>query len=133
MPYSKDQISNINQRAIAVPRKKYVLDNGDVYIGLSSGRLQKRDIGLNALKKEVSKLPTESTIISTSTATLGNKYKISPRDNRTIEESYDYYIHANFEITPLTTFTILAGGQLSLGDGSITNNGTLMNKGTIIS
>lgn len=135
MPYSKDQISNINQRAIAVPRKKYVLDNGDVYIGLSSGRLQKRDIGLNALKKEVTNL-SETTVKTSTVAApispIGQKYKTAPGDNNTVQDSYEYYVHTGFEITDNTVFIVQDGGQLSIGDGVIINNGILVNENGLI-
>ncbi len=133
MPYSKDQISNINQRGIAIPRKKYVLDNGDVYIGQDSGRLLKRDIGLSTLEKTVKKIPTSSTPVAKVTAAVyGDKYKISSTDNITITDSHEYYIHRNFEITAGTTFTINSGGQLAIGDGILRNNGTLINNGEVI-
>ena len=47
----KTEILNINQRGAATPRKKYVLDNGDVYIGQDNGRLTKRDNKQSTLQK----------------------------------------------------------------------------------
>lgn len=62
---------------------------------------------------------------------LGEKYKIKG-EQRIIEDSYEYYIHANFGIDVHTTIMIRKGGQLSLGDGKLINNGTIKNYGTII-
>jgi|18_taG_2_1085343.scaffolds.fasta_scaffold74418_2 hypothetical protein len=66
------------------------------------------------------------------TESLGNKYKINRSSTGIIRDSYEYYVHANFEIEAFTTLTINSGGQLCLGDGFIKNNGTLLNNGTII-
>ena len=132
MPYSKDQITNINQRALAVPRKKYVLDNGEVYIGQTNGRVIKRDAEVSSLSNKIKSISSEP-IASTSTATsLGNKYKIGGQGQKIIKKDYDYYIHANFEIKSNIFFAVNLEGQLSLGDGSIKNNGTLINNGLII-
>ena len=133
MPYSKDQILNINQRGAATPRKKYVLDNGDVYIGQDNGRLTKRDKGLSTLEKTVKKIPTPTSTPAKETALIyGDKYKISNTDKIIIKDSYEYYIHRNFEILETAIFTINLGGQLAIGDGILRNNGTLINNGEII-
>jgi len=133
MPYSKDQIANIHQRAKAIPRKKYVLDDGDVYIGQENGRLIKRDKELSTLEKTVKKIPN-TTSISTEEKPIiyGDKYKISNTDKIIIKDSYEYYIHRNFEILETAIFTINLGGQLAIGDGILRNNGTLINNGEII-
>jgi len=62
---------------------------------------------------------------------LGKKYKIKGEE-RVIKDSYEYYVHANCQIDTHTTLTIREGGQLSLGDGKLINNGTIKNDGTII-
>jgi len=131
MPYDRDQIANINQRAAAVPRKKYVTDRGEVYIGRDNGRLTKRDIGLSSLRKTVKRIPT-STATTTAAAAVtvyGNKYKTS---TITITDTYEYYVHRNFEVSTDTIFTIDSGGQLAVGDGILRNNGTLINNGEVI-
>ena len=134
MPYSKDQITNINQRAIAVPRKKYVLDNGDVYIGQSTGRLTKRDNQVSVLQQEVNTLSTTVAASSTPVVSspIGHKYKISTTDNIVIESSYEYYVHRNFEVLVNSGVTINIGGQLCIGDGILRNNGIIVNNGEII-
>ena len=125
MAYTKDQIANINQRAIAVPRKKYITDKGEVYIGQSTGRLTKRDNQVSVLQKEVSTL--NNTVAATSApvapSSVGHKYKINTTDNIVIESSYEYYVHRNFEVLINSGVTINTGGQLCIGDGILRNNG----------
>jgi hypothetical protein len=135
MAYSNEQIRIIHQKATAIPRHKYVVDNGDVYIGQESGRLKVRDKGLITLKKEVTDL--SETTVKTSTAvtptsSIGQKYKPAPGDNNTVQDSYEYYVHTGFEITDNTVFTVQDGGQLSIGDGVIINNGILVNENGLI-
>mgnify|MGYP003658065651 CR=1 FL=1 len=134
MAYTKDQIANINQRATAVPRKKYVTDKGEVYIGQNTGRLTKRDGQVSVLQREVSTLNTTVVDNSASVApsSVGHKYKISTTDNIVIGSSYEYYVHRNFEVLANSGVTINTGGQLCIGDGILRNNGIIVNNGEII-
>lgn len=131
MAYNEDQISNIHQRGLGVPRKKYINEKGEVYIGQNNGRLVKRDTGLSALEKKVDTLPSKVSPTSPRVL-LGERYKINYGDKKVIESFYDYYVHANFEISPQTNFFIKPNAQLSVGDGKIINKGMLINNGIII-
>lgn len=132
MAYNREQIEIIHQKAIAIPRHKYVTDGGAVYIGQRNGRLKIRDIGLTSLKNEVTNLSVVTAAAPSTTSPIGHKYKTSPGDDNTVQDSYEYYINTGFEITDNTVFIVQKGGQLSIGDGSIINNGILVNENGLI-
>jgi hypothetical protein len=61
----------------------------------------------------------------------GIKYTISPTDNITVGPDYEYLVYGDFTIEPGATFSIQPEGKLVIINGALTNNGALINLGSV--
>ena len=59
------------------------------------------------------------------------KYHLKSGDNVVVENCYEYLLHKKFILDSGSSITIQNGAELSLVNGTITNNGTIINFGLI--
>jgi len=146
MAYTKDEIKRIHQQGTAIFNREYTSLGGTLYVGLRSGRLERRDNAVTQLQRDVKTVekqqgpigetgeageagsageqgiqgdtgPTGADGTDGTDATEGIKFLISITDTISVLLSKEYYIHRNYEIEDNATFTIDLGAQLCIGDG----------------